>query len=82
MTPRHTHVRHCNRFTANACVQDKIDELCQQLELATKHRGEAEKDSEEIDKKLTDALKRVALLECGQYGLTEAVGEIKGLLLA
>ena len=45
---------------------------------AEKQRAVAEADAQEIDLKLTEALKRVELLESGQYGLKEAINEIDG----
>lgn len=39
----------------------------------------AENDASESDKKLLQAQKRIVLLESGEYGLTEAIKEIKGL---
>ena len=38
----------------------------------------AENDASESDKKLLQAQKRIVLLESGEYGLTEAIKEIKG----
>nr|CAB3229962.1 centrosomal protein of 290 kDa [Phallusia mammillata] len=53
----------------------------QQNELATqeaeKHRATAEDEAQTNDSKLTEALKRISQLESGQYGLTDAVNEIK-----
>ena len=48
---------------------------------AQKDRDVAEDDARDTEIKLTEALKRISLLESGQYGLPEAVAEIKGRII-
>jgi len=48
---------------------------------AQKDRSVAEEDARETEIKLAEALKRMTMLESGQYGLPEAVAEIKGVFI-
>ncbi|XP_076803761.1 centrosomal protein of 290 kDa-like isoform X2 [Clavelina lepadiformis] len=58
-------------------LQAQIQRLETDSKEAEAQRTAAEQEAQENDTKLTEALKRVSLLESGQYGLTEAVDEIK-----
>ena len=59
-------------------MQQEADDLKKQVEDARYQQKEAEQEAIENDLKLSEALKRVSHLESGQYGLTEAINEIKG----
>ena len=51
------------------------------MKKAKEQLQKAESDASESDRKLIQAQKRIVLLESGEYGLTEAIKEIKGFVI-
>ena len=60
-------------------IKEEIKDWVDKMKKSEEQLQKAENDASESDKKLLQAQKRIVLLESGEYGLTEAIKEIKGL---
>lgn len=60
-------------------LQAKITDMEDGMKDAESHRKAAEEEALMKDRRMNEAYKRIGDIESGEYGLSEAVHEIKGI---